>query len=100
MKQLKSHFARYSNILMKRGIPFPFISDRGIPSVSLTLLMISFTLWCLAAINYLPGLDLNKLENMVMICCGLYFSRKMTKGPKSTIQGEEESATEQSPDKQ
>lgn len=93
MKKIKSNLSN----LISKGIPFLFLRDRGHPSVSLTLLVVSFTLWALAATEVIKDMNLDKLENMVMITSGLYFSRKFTKHSNNitedNIKGEDENVS-------
>lgn len=80
MNNVKNKLSQINNYIINKGIPLPFISDDGKPSVSLTLLMISFVIWCLGITDVLKDIDLDKGENMMMVCAGLYFSRKVSKG--------------------
>lgn len=75
MKKIKNNLSNF----LSNGIPFLFLRDKGKPSVSLTLLVVTFMIWCLAATEILKGLNLDKIENVLMITSGLYFSRKYTK---------------------
>lgn len=77
--EIKAKLSSINEYLANKGIVFPFIRDNGKPSVSLTLLMLSFLYWSLGILEIIKDLDLDKAENGVMIMAGLYFSRKITK---------------------
>lgn len=84
MNDINKKFKDFQNYLANRGIVIPFIRDENKPSVSLTLLLISFLLWCLGITKIIKEADVSHLENMVIITAGLYFSRKVTKGSSKT----------------
>lgn len=96
---LKAKLASINEYLANKGIVFPFLRDNGRPSVSLTLLMLSFIYWSLAVLDIIKDLDIDKIENGMWAMSALYFSRKITKDGKgkveidqSTKQGEDTSA--------
>ena len=71
-----------------KGIPVPMIRDgkTNSPSVSLTLVFISFNVWLISVIGKaagaLGGMDAGQTLQMFMICTGLYFGRKLQKDDK------------------
>lgn len=91
MSSFKSKLYNFRDYLINKGIPFPLFQDQGVPSASFTLLMSSFIIWILGATEIIKDMDLDKTENLFMICCGLYFSRKLTKNKTeitTSIQGD------------
>ena len=67
------------------GIKLPYIRDpvKGTPSVSLTMLFISFHLYVFALINKLTGwlaVDLDGTFQLTVLCAGLYFGRSFGNG--------------------
>ena len=82
MEQLKVLFNRIKDL----GLPLIWVRDpiQKLPSVSLTLLMVSFV-FMLAAIltNYLAflkGIDGNLASNLFLTTAGLYFGRRLSIG--------------------
>jgi hypothetical protein len=71
------------------GIKLPFINDPKTkqPSVSLTMLFISFNVVLIGLIGkwskIAEGVDLPQAINWFLICAGLYFGRKMSDVPKN-----------------
>lgn len=70
--------------LQKEGIPLVFIRDpiRKLPSVSLTLLLISFSVSLFALINkfakIVEGVDVDNSLELLIICASLYFGRSLS----------------------
>ena len=83
MDKILEILTKLKNLIRDRGILLPFIQDNGKPSVSLTLLMTSFLIWILGATEIIKDMDLDKCENLFMICYAGYFGRKLTKDDKN-----------------
>ena len=70
--------------LQKEGIPLIFFRDpiRKLPSVSLTLLLISFAVSLFALINkfakIVEGVDIDNSLELLIICASLYFGRSLS----------------------
>jgi len=70
--------------IQKNGIPLMFIKDpvRSVPSVSLTLLLISFSMCLFALVNkfakIVDGVDTDSSLDLLIICASLYFGRSVT----------------------
>lgn len=98
LEQLKAKLQKFNDYLATKGIVFPFLRDEGKPSVSLTLLMLTFVYWSLAVLEIIKDLDIDKIENGLWSMAALYFSRKITKDGKGKVeletkqQGEDTSA--------
>ena len=71
--------------MQKEGIPLLFIKDpiHNKPSVSLTLLIVSFTLSVFSLVNkfakVVEGVDIDNSLELLIICGSLYFGRSITK---------------------
>lgn len=71
--------------LQKEGIPIILVQDpiTKLPSVSLTLLVISFVLSGFALINkftkIVEGVDIDNSLELLIICASLYFGRSFSK---------------------
>ncbi len=71
--------------LNEKGIPLAFVRDpiTQLPSVSLTLLIISFTLCIVSLINkfakIVDGMDVENTIQLLIICASLYFGRSLSK---------------------
>jgi hypothetical protein len=81
--------------LNEKGIYIPLIRDpKAGPSVSLTLVFISFNLCLIAMIGKwsgkLGGVDPSQALNLFMVCSGLYWGRKFQKDSKGTMSVESE----------
>lgn len=69
----------------EQGIPILFFRDQDKkgPSVSLTMLIISFTLCLFALVNkfakIVQGVDIENSLQLFVICAGLYFGRSFGK---------------------
>lgn len=69
----------------KNGVPILFWRDeqKKAPSVSLTMMLISFILCILSLINkaakVVEGVDVENSLQLFMICAGLYFGRSFGK---------------------
>jgi hypothetical protein len=69
----------------KQGVPILFWRDeqKKAPSVSLTMMLISFGLCVFALINkfakIVEGVDIDNSLQLFMICAGLYFGRSLSK---------------------
>lgn len=79
LEQLKAKLNSYNEYLANKGIVLPFIRDNGVPSVSLTLLIVSFAIWTAGILELVKDMDIDKAENMCWAMAGLYFGRKVTK---------------------
>ncbi len=79
LDELKAKVKSINEYLATKGIVFPFIRDHDRPSVSLTLLILSFLLWAAGILEIVKDMDIDKSENMVMIMASLYFGRKISK---------------------
>jgi hypothetical protein len=70
--------------LQKEGIPLIFVRDpiRKLPSVSLTLLLISFIVSLFSLINkfakIVEGVDVDNSLELLIICASLYFGRSLS----------------------
>jgi len=70
--------------LQKEGIPLIFVRDpiRKLPSVSLTLLLISFVVSLFSLINkfakIVEGVDVDNSLQLLIICASLYFGRSLS----------------------
>lgn len=73
----------------KDGVPILFWRDeqKKAPSVSLTMMLISFGLCVFALINkfakIVEGVDVDNSLELFMICAGLYFGRSLSKKTSS-----------------
>ena len=78
------------NDLKDRGIPLLFVTDpiSKLPSVSLTMLVVSFTLTVLSLLNKVAkifeGVDIDNTLELLIITSSLYFGRALTRGNTST----------------
>jgi hypothetical protein len=85
-EKIKEFFRRANDY----GIPIPMLrdpeSDRA--SVSLTMVFISFNVVLVGLIGkasgFLGGINLEQAIYWFMVCCGLYFGRKVTSGKDGT----------------
>ena len=74
-----------SDWLTKKGIPLAVFRDpiTQLPSVSLTMLVISFTMSIMALINkfakVVDGMDVENTLQLLIICASLYFGRHLSK---------------------
>jgi hypothetical protein len=81
MKKLQSLITK----LQKEGIPLVFVRDpiTKVPSVSLTLLLLSFSISLFALINkfakIVEGVDVDNSLELLIICASLYFGRSISK---------------------
>lgn len=81
MERIKELIAK----LQQQGIPVLFFrdEDKKGPSVSLTMLLISFSLCLFALINkfakIVDGVDVDNSLQLFGICAGLYFGRSFGK---------------------
>jgi hypothetical protein len=72
--------------LQSRGLPLFFVQDpvTRLPSVSLTLLIVSFTLAILSLLNkvanIVDGVDVENTLELLIITASLYFGRAFTRG--------------------
>jgi ABC-type bacteriocin/lantibiotic exporter with double-glycine peptidase domain len=71
--------------LQDKGIPLVFVKDplTKLPSVSLTLLLVSFLLSVFSLINkfakIVDGVDVDNTLELLIVCASLYFGRSMSK---------------------
>ena len=71
--------------LQEKGIPLVFVKDplTKTPSVSLTLLIISFILSIFSLINkfakIVDGVDVDNTLELLVVCASLYFGRSLSK---------------------
>lgn len=78
------------NDLKDRGVPLLFVKDpiSKLPSVSLTMLVVSFTLTVLLLLNKVAkifeGVDIDNTLDLLIITSSLYFGRALTRGNTST----------------
>jgi len=76
--------------MQKNGVPIFFFRDeqKKCPSVSLTMMLISFNLCLFSLINkfakIVQGVDVENSLQLFMICAGLYFGRSISKKVQST----------------
>lgn len=69
----------------KEGVPILFWRDeqKKAPSVSLTMMLISFALCVFSLINkfakVVDGVDVENSMQLFLICAGLYFGRSLSK---------------------
>lgn len=95
MEQIKEFFKKMS----EQGIYIPFLRDPIVkaPSVSLTLLVVSFMHVQLALLNKVAkifdGVDVENSIQVLIITAGLYFGRAVSKG-KGKAKLEEQSKKE------
>jgi hypothetical protein len=87
--QILDKWKNFIIMMNEKGFPVPMLRDKGQPSVSLTLLFISFNVWLLSVIGKasgaLGGMDAGQCLQMFMVCAGLYFGRKLQKTDKGVI---------------
>lgn len=81
--------------LHETGLKLPFVRDpiKKSPSVSLTMLVISFNIYVLTLINKLAGFmnDVDGAGQLLLISAGLYFGRSFSGGKgKATLAEEKE----------
>lgn len=88
MEQLKELL----NKLHEKGIKLPYFRDptKGVPSVSLTLLIISFCFYFLTLINKLGGWfdDVDGAFQVLVLTAGLYFGRSFSANGKGKVTSE------------
>ena len=71
--------------LQDKGIPVVFLRDpiTKLPSVSLTLLLVSFILSIFSLINkfakIVDGVDVDNTLQLLIVCASLYFGRSLSK---------------------
>lgn len=102
MNSLKSKWCQICAYFNKHGIPMPLLRDpkTGRGSVSLTLVFLSFNLWIISIIEELTvmtgKIDVNQTFNMVLVCFGLYYGRKLSfsKGSFDLGESDEKSSKE------
>jgi ABC-type bacteriocin/lantibiotic exporter with double-glycine peptidase domain len=81
LEKLKEHIKK----LQEQGIPLLFVRDplTKQPSVSLTLLIISFFLSIFSLINkfakIVEGVDVDNTLELLVVCASLYFGRSLSK---------------------
>lgn len=81
MEKLK----QIADFLTKKGIPLAVFRDpvSQLPSVSLTMLVVSFTLCVVSLINKFAkltdGMDVENTLQLLIICASLYFGRSLSK---------------------
>ncbi len=84
-----------------KGVPLPMVRDgkTGRGSVSLTLLVATFTMWVISivgkAAGALGGIDPSQTLNMFMVTCGIYYGRKFQKDEKGVISFDEPTKKEE-----
>lgn len=89
-KQIKD----FIKTLQNDGVPLMFIKDprTKTPSVSLTMLMISFALVLFGILNkwtqWIQGVELDNAMELLYLTTGLYFGRAMSKQTSGTIDPE------------
>lgn len=82
--------------LQNKGLPIFFIQDpiSKLPSVSLTMLVVAFTLAILSLLNkvakIVDGVDIENTLELLMISAGLYFGRALTRSNGSSINSKKE----------
>jgi hypothetical protein len=75
--------------MQEQGLPLFFVKDpvSKLPSVSLTMLVISFTLSVLSLLNkfakIVDGVDVDNTLELLIICASLYFGRSLSKKMES-----------------
>jgi hypothetical protein len=85
MEKLYNKFKRKIKTWQEQGVPILFWRDeqKKAPSVSLTMMLISFGLCVFALINKwakaLEGVDVENALQLFMITAGLYFGRSFGK---------------------
>lgn len=71
---------QFIRTLNEKGIPLPLLRDRGIASVSLTMMFISFNMCIIGlmgkAAGLLGGVDLGQALTLFGITASLYWGRK------------------------
>lgn len=71
--------------LQEKGVPLFFVKDpiTKKPSVSLSLLLVSFTLSIFSLVNkfakIVEGVDVDNTLQLLIICASLYFGRSLSK---------------------
>jgi hypothetical protein len=86
MDKIKEFFRRAND----KGIPTPMLRDPETDqaSVSLTMLFISFNTVLIGLVGkfagLLGGINLEQAIYFFMVCCGLYFGRKVTSSKNGT----------------
>lgn len=90
-REIFEKWKHFTGEMNAKGVPVPMIRDgkTGQGSVSLTLVFLSFNIWIISIVGkwsgQLGGINPTETLNMFMVCCGLYFGRKMQKDPKGAI---------------
>ena len=85
MNNLYEKFKKQIASWQKNGVPILFWRDeqKKSPSVSLTMMLISFILCILSLINkaakIVEGVDVENSLQLFMVCAGLYFGRSFGK---------------------
>ena len=88
---LKNLFKRANEV----GIYIPVLQDPKTkkPSVSMTMMVISFNLCLIAMIGKwskaFDGIDPSQATNLFMICSALYFGRKISKNSDGSVTEDE-----------
>lgn len=83
--KFKAKWLEISKFMSEKGIPLPLLRDHksGRPSVSLTMMIVVFTMWLLGVIGSvsgaLKGIDLDSTFNMFLAVSSLYFGRRLVK---------------------
>jgi hypothetical protein len=85
MNELYEKLKKQIAYWQKNGVPILFWRDeqKKAPSVSLTMMLISFILCILSLINkaakVVEGVDVENSLQLFMVCAGLYFGRSFGK---------------------
>jgi hypothetical protein len=74
------------NDINAKGIPLPLFRDikTNLPSISLTMMVLSFSVYFIGLISKLTkftgDINLNEAQNLLVITSGLYFMRTVSSG--------------------
>lgn len=89
--EIKEKYLSFVRGMNERGFPMPTFRDpaTGKGSVSLTLVIMSFTFCMLGMIGKASGLvggiDPSQTLNLFMVCAGLYWGRKFQRDEKGGV---------------
>lgn len=82
--------------LNEKGLPMPFLRDPAtqLPSVTLTMMVISFVVAVVSLIGKisisLKGIDTQQAIYLLLVTSGLYLGRRVTTKDGSTVESKEE----------
>ena len=85
MENIKAQLKRLGDYLSSKGLVMPLFRDNGVPSLSFTLVIVTYMVWLAGVLELIKDMDIDKVENTLWAMMGLYFGRKVTKDGTKTI---------------